>query len=157
MMSQRNYPFMTTQSSGRYNQTSAQAIAADSQTQLQPDNTNHELSVQTVLYALASLTQQSAYQHGWLLLIAPPWQLTKSMLEQAGIQSQRILLIPQRQISRFDNLMRDALTCSTCSAVVSFLAAEQAELEDYRYLSAKYGTPLLNMTTDLPAQNLFTH
>ncbi len=157
MMSQRNYPFMTTQSSGRYNQTSAQAIASDHGTLLHPDNTNQELSVQTVLHALASLTQQSVYQHGWLLLIAPPWQLTKSMLEQAGIQSQRILLIPQRQISRFDNLMRDALTCSTCSAVVSFLDAEQTELEDYRYLSAKYGTPLLNMTTDLPAQSLFTH
>jgi cell division inhibitor SulA len=156
-MIQRSYPSTTTQSLSRYNQTSVQPAAPHNSTLLRNDNTNSELSVQTVLAVLANLTKQAAFQHGWLLLIAPPWQLTKSMLEQAGIQSQRILLIPQRQIGRFDNLMRDALTCATCSAVVSFLAAEQTELEDYRYLSAKYGTPLLNMTTDLPAQNLLTH
>ena len=157
-MIQRSYLYTTTtQSLSRYNQTSVQPTEPNNGKLLHAGNTNSELSVQTVLATLANLTQQAAFQHGWLLLIAPPWQLTKSMLEQAGIQSQRILLIPQRQISRFDNLMRDALTCATCSAVVSFLAAEQAELEDYRYLSAKYGTPLLNMTTDLPTENLFTH
>lgn len=156
-MIQRSYPSTTTQSLSRYNQTSGQPAAPHNSTLLPNDNTNSELSVQTVLAVLANLTQQAAFQHGWVLLIAPPWQLTKSMLEQAGIQSQRILLMPQRQISRFDNLMRDALTCATCSAVVSFLAAEQAELEDYRYLSAKYGTPLLNMTTDLATQNSLTH
>lgn len=168
-MIQHSYPFTTPlQTLGRKSQTSAlpnteldtpesKNTTANTSVEVHAELSNRELSVQTVLATLATLTQQAAFQHGWLLLIAPPWQLTKSMLEQAGIQSQRILLIPQRQISRFDNLMRDALTCATCSAVVSFLAAEQTELEDYRYLSAKYGTPLLNMTTDLPTQNLFTH
>lgn len=122
-----------------------------------PANAALTANVQTVLATLAALTQQQALQHGWLLLIAPPWQLTKQMLEQAGIPSQRILLIPQKQVGRFDNLMRDALTCSTCSAVVSFLPEEQQELADYRYLSAKYGTPLFNLTTDLLAQPQVAH
>jgi|GEM_PF-4494793 len=115
------------------------------------------LNIQAVLTTLAALTQQQGLQHGWLLVIAPPWQLTKQMLEQAGIQSQRILLIPQKQIGRFDNLMRDALTCSTCSAVVSFLPEDQHELEDYRYLSAKYGTPLVNLPTDAFVQHQMAH
>lgn len=141
-MIQHNYPLSASLPiSGRSVQSQQQAATT--------------LSVQAVLSTLANLTRQQAFGHGWLLLIAPPWQLTKNMLEQAGINSQRILLIPQKQISRFDNLMRDALTCSTCSAVVSFLSEDQIELEDYRYLSAKYGTPLLNMTTDLlPASGM---
>lgn len=122
-----------------------------------PAKTATKLNVQAVLTTLAALTQQQGLQHGWLLVIAPPWQLTKQMLEQAGIQSQRILLISQKQIGRFDNLMRDALTCSTCSAVVSFLPEEQQELADYRYLSAKYGTPLVNLPADLVVQQQMAH
>lgn len=103
------------------------------------------VSPASLLQTIAKLARQTVAQQGWLLVIAPPCQLTKSMLEQANINSQRILLIQQRQISRFDDLMRDALTCATCSAVVSFLPEQNPQLADYRYLSAKYGTPLVNL------------
>ena len=101
-----------------------------------------------LLQLLATLASQTDTQQGWLLVIAPPQPLTKSMLSQLNIDSKRILVIQQRQITHFDNLMRDALTCSTCCAVVSFLPAEHPQLEDYQYLSAKYGTALVNLNAD---------
>jgi cell division inhibitor SulA len=90
-------------------------------------------------------TQMSS--NGWLLLLAPPLALTKTMLAQLDIPCHRILLIQHKQIAHFDNLMRDALTCSTCSAVLSFLPTDHPQLADYHYLSVKYGTDLYNLTT----------
>lgn len=90
-------------------------------------------------------TQMSS--SGWLLLLAPPLALTKTLLAQLDIPCHRILLIQHKQIAHFDNLMRDALTCSTCSAVLSFLPADHPQLADYHYLSVKYGTDLYNLTT----------
>lgn len=108
-----------------------------------------------LLQLIGSLAAQTDTQQGWLLVIAPPQPLTKSMLSQLNINSKRILVIQQRQIAHFDNLMRDALTCSTCCAVVSFLSAEHPQLEDYQYLSAKYGTVLVNLNAD--GQHTTTH
>lgn len=101
-----------------------------------------------LLQLLATLASQTDTQQGWLLVIAPPQPLTKSMLGQLNINSKRILVIQQRQITRFDHLMRDALTCSTCCAVVSFLPSDHPDLEDYHYLSAKYGTVLVNVDSN---------
>lgn len=101
-----------------------------------------------LLQLIGTLAAQTDTQQGWLFVIAPPQPLTKSMLSQLNIDSKRILVIQQRQITHFDNLMRDALTCSTCCAVVSFLPAEHPQLEDYQYLSAKYGTALVNLNAD---------
>ncbi len=92
-------------------------------------------------------TQMSS--SGWLLLIAPPLALTKTLLAQLGIACQRILLIQHKQISHFDNLMRDALTCTTCSAVLSFLPADHPQLADYHYLSVKYGTDFYNLASSV--------
>ncbi len=101
-----------------------------------------------LLQLIGALAAQTDTQQGWLLVIAPPQPLTKSMLGPLNINSKRILVIQQRQITHFDNLMRDALTCSTCCAVVSFLPTEHPQLEDYQYLSAKYGTALVNLNAD---------
>ena len=101
-----------------------------------------------LLQLIGTLAAQTDTQQGWLLVIAPPQPLTKSMLSQLNINSNRILVIQQRQITHFDNLMRDALTCSTCCAVVSFLPTEHPQLADYQYLSAKYGTALVNLNTE---------
>lgn len=101
-----------------------------------------------LLQLIGDLAAQTDTQQGWLLVIAPPQPLTKSMLGQLNINSKRILVIQQRQITHFDNLMRDALTCSTCCAVVSFLPTSHPQLEDYQYLSAKYGTALVNLNAD---------
>lgn len=122
------------------NQHHTSGVAGPTQKQAAP-----AVSPASLLQIIAQLARQTVARQGWLLVIAPPCQLTKSMLEQANINSQRILLIQQRQISRFDDLMRDALTCATCSAVVSFLPEQNPQLADYRYLSAKYGTPLVNL------------
>ncbi len=110
-----------------------------------------------LLQLIGVLSAQTDSQQGWLLVIAPPQPLTKSMLGPRNINSNRILVIQQRQISHFDNLMRDALTCSTCCAVISFLPSTHPQLEDYQYLSAKYGTALVNLTTDNKAERSMTH
>ncbi len=101
----------------------------------------------TVCQTLASLTQSPQPQQGWILVLAPQQQLSKQLLEQCQIDCQRLLVISQKQIHRYDNLMRDALTCSTCSAVLSFLPAHCAELQDYQYLAQKYQTLLINHRT----------
>jgi cell division inhibitor SulA len=106
----------------------------------------HTTDAAHLLQLIGVLSAQTETQQGWLLVIAPPHPLTKSMLGQLNINSNRILVIQQRQIGHFDNLMRDALTCSTCCAVVSFLPPSHPQLEDYQYLSAKYGTALVNVT-----------
>ena len=101
-----------------------------------------------LLALIGRLAAQTDTQQGWLFVIAPPQPLTKAMLSRMNINSKRILVIQQRQIGHFDNLMRDALTCSTCCAVISFLPTDYPQLADYQYLSAKYGTALVNLNAD---------
>lgn len=101
-------------------------------------------SMAAVINTISQLTSPSDFGSGWILVVAPVHHLTKQLLEQCQINTQRILLISQKQVVRFDNLMRDALTCSTCSAVVSFLDADSETLADYEYLANKYQTPLVN-------------
>lgn len=98
-----------------------------------------------ICHQIAHLQNENVSATGWLLVIAPPALLTKSLLAQLGISSRRILLIQQKQITHYDNLMRDALTCSTCSAVLSFLPQDHPQLFEYQYLSEKYGTDFYNL------------
>lgn len=93
---------------------------------------------------LAHITKTDLRQQGWVLVIAPHFPLSKQFLEQQGIDCKRLLLINQKQVHHYDNLMRDALTCSTCSAVVSFLPSDSDVLDDYQYLANKYRTLLIN-------------
>lgn len=106
-----------------------------------------EAHLAAVCQTLAALTAAGEQQQGWVLVLAPQLHLNKQVLEQCQIDCQRLLLISQKQVHRYDNLMRDALTCSTCSAVVSFLPADCAELADYQYLANKYQTQLINHST----------
>lgn len=101
-----------------------------------------EHGVAAVCQTLQQLNQQSL--QGWVLVLAPQFSLTKQVLEQCQVDCQRVLLISAKQVHHYDNLMRDALTCSTCSAVVSFLPADGAALADYQYLANKYQTILIN-------------
>ncbi len=101
-------------------------------------------SIASICQTLATLTATGQSQQGWILVLAPQHHLSKQLLEQCHIDCQRLLLISQKQIHRYDNLMRDALTCSTCSAVLSFLPADCAALQDYQYLANKYQTLLIN-------------
>lgn len=103
-----------------------------------------EANLAAVCQTLATLTAAGEQHQGWILVLAPQLHLSKQVLEQCQIDCQRLLLINQKQVHRYDNLMRDALTCSTCSAVVSFLPADCAELADYQYLAIKYQTQLIN-------------
>lgn len=116
-------------------------------TALSPDRYFQQISDQSmasVINTIAQLTSPSDFGSGWILVVAPVHHLTKQLLEQCQINTQRILLISQKQVVRFDNLMRDALTCSTCCAVVSFLSADNETLRDYEYLANKYQTSLIN-------------
>lgn len=100
-------------------------------------------SVAALCQTLSQLTA-SGGATGWILVLAPTYQISKQMLEQCGVNTQRVLLINQKQIHHYDNLMRDALTCSTCEAVLSFLPEQAAALADYAYLANKYQTTLIN-------------
>jgi cell division inhibitor SulA len=125
------------------------SVARPLQPQLKPQPSSYYLEVSeahlaAVCQTLATLTSAGEQQQGWILVLAPQLHLNKQMLEQCQIDCQRVLLISQKQVHRYDNLMRDALTCTTCSAVVSFLPADCAELADYQYLANKYQTHLIN-------------
>ena len=122
-----------------FHQPQSQALCPDSFFQQIADQ-----SMAAVINTISQLTSPSDFGSGWILVVAPVHHLTKQLLEQCQINTQRILLISQKQVVRFDNLMRDALTCSTCRAVVSFLDAESETLADYEYLANKYQTPLIN-------------
>ena len=124
-------------------------VARSLQPQLKSAQTGYyrevsEAHLAAVCQTLAALTSAGEQQQGWVLVLAPQLHLNKHVLEQCQIDCQRLLLINQKQVHRYDNLMRDALTCSTCSAVVSFLPADCAELADYQYLANKYQTQLIN-------------
>ncbi|WP_430455947.1 SulA-like leucine-rich domain-containing protein [Rheinheimera sp.] len=103
-----------------------------------------EDNIASICQTLAVLTKSGDAQQGWILVLAPQHHLSKQLLEQCQIDCQRLLVIGQKQVHRYDNLMRDALTCSTCSAVLSFLPGDCAELADYQYLANKYQTQLIN-------------
>lgn len=103
-----------------------------------------EDNIASICQTLAALTTSGDAQQGWILVLAPQHHLSKQLLEQCQIDCQRLLVIGQKQVHRYDNLMRDALTCSTCSAVLSFLPVDCAELADYQYLANKYQTQLIN-------------
>lgn len=126
-----------------------QPVAAKPQSSYYRDVAQDNLA--TICQTIASLTQPHQPQHGWILVLAPQQHLSKQLLEQCQIDCQRLLVISQKQIHRYDNLMRDALTCSTCSAVLSFLPANCPELQDYQYLAQKYQTLLINHSATQPA------
>jgi cell division inhibitor SulA len=100
---------------------------------------------QDVLNTLAKEARRTDSQEGWLLLIAPPFAISKQLLEQAGVASSRVLVLHPHTTPKLDMLVRDALTCSTCKAVVTFVEDEQ-HLTDYQYLANKYQTRLVNHT-----------
>lgn len=108
-----------------------------------------DAALTSVLLTLKELSEQNAPEKGWILVIGPTISLSKQLLEQFGIDRQRVLLVSQKQINHYDNLMRDALTCSTCEAVLSFLPAEHPALPDYGYLANKYQTKLVNHCTQV--------
>lgn len=103
-----------------------------------------DTGLDTVLASLHRLQDETASDKGWILVLGPTHALTKQLLEKYQIETQRVLLINPKQITHYDNLMRDALTCTTCAAVLSFLPKEHAALSDYQYLANKYQTKLCN-------------
>lgn len=107
---------------------------------------------QHVLQSLIKEARRTDAQEGWLLLIAPPFAITKQLLEQAGIAASRVLVLPADSSTKLDRLVRDALTCSTCKAVITFVDDEQS-LVDYHYLANKYQTRLVNHARDTATYN----
>lgn len=101
-------------------------------------------SLQTTLTSIANELRDTSRSQGWVLVIGAPHSLTKHQLEIAGIRTQRVIVIARHQVSDLDTLLRDALTCSTCQAVITFFPEDDATLADYAYLARKYQTKLLN-------------
>lgn len=107
---------------------------------------------QDVLSTLSKEARRTDAQEGWLLLIAPPFGVSKQLLEQAGIAASRVLVLPAHSTPKLDMLVRDALTCSTCKAVVTFVE-DTAQLADYEYLANKYQTRLVNHVAGTSTQH----
>lgn len=108
---------------------------------------------------LAWILTEKVTNTGWILMIAPPAQISKALLSHHNIATNRILMFQQNQVAHFDNMVRDALTSSTCSAVLCFLPEGDEKLADYAYLSEKYGTCFYNLPTeqDVPAVKVNHH
>lgn len=112
--------------------------------------THHAFSEQRNVHDLTDLLVslrrelvRTEHQPGWVLVVGSPVLLTKQALEKMGLAAHRILVLPAQKLANVDRTIRDALTCSTCQAVLTFVDNEE-QLSDYDYLATKYQTRWIN-------------
>lgn len=103
----------------------------------------HGTHLTTVLTSLRLEVARTQEQPGWVLVLGSPVVLTKQLLEHVGLASHRILVLPAQKLTDMDKTVRDALTCNTCQAVLTFID-DAAQLAEYQYLATKYQTRLVN-------------
>lgn len=105
----------------------------------------HGHGLTDLLLSLERELVRTEHQPGWVLVVGSPVPLTKQALEKMGLAAHRILVLPAQKLANVDRTIRDALTCSTCQAVLTFVD-EEAQLSDYEYLATKYQTRWVNHT-----------
>ncbi len=101
----------------------------------------HDLT--DLLLSLRRELVRTEQQPGWVLVVGSPVPLTKQALEKMGLAAHRILVLPAQKLANIDRTIRDALTCSTCQAVLTFVDGDE-QLSDYDYLATKYQTRWIN-------------
>lgn len=92
---------------------------------------------------LLFIIRQHQQQSGWVLLVAPNQLPDKSTFSGFDVDMSKVLVIQQKQISNIHSVLSDALSSSTCSAVVVWQDQfSQSSLEHYQQLAEHYHTSL---------------
>lgn len=76
-------------------------------------------------------------QNRWILLIAPPRPITQTQLLSLGLDSKKILVLHQQQVTKVEKraLINRAVNCGSYSAVISWLADDPQEAVKNIYLN----------------------
>jgi cell division inhibitor SulA len=96
----------------------------------------HSAEVSLAPLLLPMLAQLSRQQR-WLALVAPPTELTRSQLQQAGVLLDRVWILRPDDNHDTLELTARALDARTCHTVVSWLSAEDDRALDRLYRSAE--------------------
>jgi cell division inhibitor SulA len=127
-----------------------------SQTQLQHKTGQsafyHKLQVtagQLALPELLFIIQQHQQQSGWVLLLAPNQLPDKSTFSGFDLDMSKVLVIQQKQISNIDTVLCDALSSTTCSAVVVWQDQfSESSLQHYQQLAQQHQTCFYQLSSD---------
>ncbi len=96
---------------------------------------------QLALPELLFIIQQHQQQSGWVLLLAPNQLPDKSTFTGFDVDMSKVLMIQQKQISNIDTVLSDALSSSTCSAVVVWQDQfSDSSLQHYQQLAEQHQT-----------------
>lgn len=103
---------------------------------------------QLALPELLLIIQQHQQQSGWVLLLAPTQLPDKSTFSGFDLDMSKVLMIQQKQISNIDTVLCDALSSSTCSAVVVWQDQfSESSLQHYQQLAEQYQTCFYQMSS----------
>ena len=96
---------------------------------------------QLALPELLFIIQQHQQQSGWVLLLAPNQLPEKSTFTGFDVDMSKVLVIQQKQISNIHTVLSDALSSSTCSAVVVWQDQfSESSLQHYQQLAEQHQT-----------------
>ena len=104
---------------------------------------------QLALPELLFIIQQHQQQSGWVLLLAPNQLPDKSTFSGFDLDMSKVLVIQQKQISNIHTVLCDALSSSTCSAVVVWQDQfSESSLQQYQQLAEQHQTCFYQLSSD---------
>ena len=104
---------------------------------------------QLALPELLFIIQQHQQQSGWVLLLAPNQLPDKSTFSGFDLDMSKVLVIQQKQISNIHTVLSDALSSSTCSAVVVWQDQfSESSLQHYQQLAEQHQTSFYQLSSD---------
>lgn len=104
---------------------------------------------QLALPELLFIIQQHQQQSGWVLLLAPSQLPDKSTFSGFDVDMSKVLVIQQKQISNIHSVLSDALSSSTCSAVVVWQDQfSESSLQHYQQLAEQHQTCFYQFSSD---------
>jgi cell division inhibitor SulA len=111
---------------------------------------------QLALPELLFIIQQHQQHSGWVLLLAPNQLPDKSTFSGFDLDMSKVLVIQQKQISNIHTVLSDALSSSTCSAVVVWQDQfSESSLQHYQQLAEQHQTCFYQLSSDVTqSQNI---
>jgi len=98
---------------------------------------------------LLFIIQQHQQQSGWVLLLAPNQLPDKSTFTGFDVDMSKVLVIQQKQISNIHTVLSDALSSSTCSAVVVWQDQfSESSLQHYQQLAEQHQTSFYQLSSN---------
>jgi cell division inhibitor SulA len=108
---------------------------------------------QLALPELLFIIQQHQQQSGWVLLLAPNQLPDKSTFSGFDLDMSKVLVIQQKQISNIHTVLSDALSSSTCCAVVVWQDQfSESSLQHYQQLAEQHQTCFYQLSSDASQQ-----